>query len=170
MATKVTQLWQNQVVVASNLPLVAGDVIPMLTSAEIGNDSGTIYNSLKVTLKYEDWTPAIGGLWPWRVGATIEAEKIDGSWYTIASQFNSIRSAGQGDERLIILQPNIDTFNFGVDDVVFPVDRVTQKISRQQGLLPEAKFRVCLLITADPNATNAFQSVKISGESEQYNV
>ena len=76
----------------------------------------------------------------------------------------------EAQKRILIMQPDMDTFNLGIDDIVFPVNKEEARISRGQGSLPESTFRVCLqLVDNDPTGANAFSQVTVNAAGELYN-
>lgn len=168
MSTKRTSIWNEQLVEASNFTINPNETVHLLTSAEIGNNSGTIYNSLKVILSYKDLTPDGGSA---KIGAVVEAKDVNNKFHPILYQFSPLVQANQGLERTLIMQPDMSDFNAGIDDVIFPVNEAIARISRHQGILPESTFRVCiLLVDSNPTGPDAFVSLKVSAEAEQYNV
>lgn len=167
MSRNVT-LFTAQKIEASTLPIVAGEELVALSSTPEPNTGGTTYNSVRVDVRYSGLNPGIGQFF---IGAILEAKDASGNWTPIGYQFSPLRSDGTALERLIVIQPNIDTFNLGIDDVVFPVDSEIARISRQQGLLPETEFRLCISIKDnDPTGPNAFVEVTVDATAELYNV
>lgn len=168
MATKQTTIWNEQLVEATSYTINANETVHLLTSAEITNDSGTIYDSLKVVIRYAELVNDGGSS---KIGAVVEAKDGNGNFYPILYQFSPMVQLNQGPERILIMQPDLSDFNAGIDDVIFPVNETVGRISRHQGILPESTFRVCiLLVDSDPNGTEPFVSLKVSAEAEQYNV
>lgn len=171
MAGIVTPLWNGQLVETANFTITAGEEITLLSSAVIDNSVGTAWNSMKMTLEYKNVIPA-NVLGSFFLGCVVEFEDANGLWTsTPMYQFNPIRKSTQAAKRIVIMQPNIDTFNLGTDDSVFPMDREVARISRAQGVLPEAKIRVCInLVENDPGGVNALDRFSVTGEVERYDV
>lgn len=172
MASKITSLWDSVLVEASALTpaLVAGELRSVLDSGDVDNETGTIYNSLKTTIKYELLDPDAAGA-TFFLTCLVEFKDTAGTYKYLAHQFNPFNKSSNGESRVLILQPNIDTFNLGVDDDIFPIDRTICKISRSQGELPQGQFRVLINLQDNaPAGANPFVSVKVSGEVEQYSV
>jgi len=168
MGTQPFTVWNNQVILASNYTIVPNQEITLLSSLPISNSSGTIYNSFKLVVDYSNLQPNSGQFF---IGLLVEAKDTLGNWGPIAYQFSPIRNTSQAQQRVIILQPNIDTFNTGIDDIVYPVDSEVARVSRQQGFLPETEFRICLsLKDKDPLGVNAFNQITVSATGELYNV
>lgn len=169
MATVPITVFDDVLLEASNFTIPAGQSIALLDSVEFDNSTGTIYNSLKVEINYSDLLPVSGG--QYFIGATIEAKDDLGNFSPIHYQFTPIRGTSQALKRIMILQPDMDTFNLGIDDIVFPVDDEEARISREQGLLPESTFKVCLkLQDNDPLGANPWTQVRIGATGEKYNV
>ena len=162
-------LWNNELVQASNYTINPNETIHLLTSAEVANGGGNPFNSLKVTMEYAGLTPNQGS---GRIGVIVEAKDALGAWSPIGYQFSPVANlTSQAPKRIIIVQPDMDTFNLGIDDIVYPVDSEVARISREQGSLPATAYRVCVLLTdSDPTGPGAFQEVTISGTGEMYNV
>ena len=101
----------------------------------------------------------------------MEAKDPNGNWYPIAYQFTPLKNKSQGLKRILYVQPDMDTINVGIDDIVYPVDKAIARISREQGVVPESVVRVCiLLVDKDTANANAFDSVTVNAEVELYNV
>lgn len=169
MASKITTLWDDVLVEASAHTLVAGVPVDVLISGDLDNETGTIYNSIKISIDYQVLTPDISGA-SFFLNAFLEFKDALGNYKLAMTQFNSHNRSRNGPLRIMIMQPNIDTFNLGVDDIVFPIDRTLCRISRAQGELPQGEFRVKMVLQENnPAGANPFVSVRISGEVEQYN-
>lgn len=166
MSSKAFDIWNNENVSTLN-NIQAGVETNVLVSDWIRNDSGTIYNSIRVNIDYSNVQPFSGSYF---IGATVEAETPSGV-SPIHYQFSPFRSNNQANTRILILQPNIDTFNLGIDDIVFPVDEEVARISRSQGILPETRFRVVITIKENSPGTNtALSSLTVSANGVMYNV
>lgn len=171
MASNVTNLWDQQLVEASAVspPIVAGEMVDLLVSGEIPN---TAYDSVQVTLKYEDILPNVAGSGTYSIAALTEFKDDNGIWrFLPASQFSPIRKASAPPNRILIMQPDMNmAFNIGTDDVIF-LGRELARISRTQGILPDKPMRVRIaMVENDPGGPSAFVSMKVSGEVEQYSV
>ena len=62
MTTETHVVWTNELVEASNYTINDNEEVHLLTSSEIDNSSGTIYNSLKCTIEYSGLTPDVTGV------------------------------------------------------------------------------------------------------------
>lgn len=171
MASKITQLWDNQLVEASALPpLVPGVPQDVLDVNNLDNETGVIYNSLKVTLEYSELNPDAAGA-TFFLTTLVEFKDISGVFKFLTYQFNPMNKLDAGPLRILVLQPNLDTFNLGIDDIIFPIDRSICRVSRSPGELPQGLFRVRVQLQDNgPQGAKPFVSVKVSGEVEQYNV
>jgi len=160
--------WSNTLLEATNYTINPGQVLDLLVSDPISNDSGTIYNSVRVTIKYSSLQPNIGSF---SIGAILEGKDVNEEWVPLAYQFSPYRYINQAPTRHIILQPDMDTYNLGIDDVVFPVNDELARISRQQGRLPESLFRVRVVLEdSDPSGAGAWVQVAVTASGEMYNV
>lgn len=167
MASEIVQVWAS--VSVNNTGVVAG-LNDMLVSADLDNQTGTIYNSMKATINYDNINPA-PGIGSWALSTIVEAKDTSGKYHPILHQFNDFRGKDRGEERVLILQPDLDTFSLGIDDIVFIGEKTVSQISRSQGHLPQGEYRLrCVLNESDPGGANAFVSVSISAEVELYNV
>lgn len=162
-------LWTDELVEAVNYTIVGGESIDLLTSVEIPNTGGAAHNSLKLTIDYSLLVPQQGS---GRIGAIVESKDDNNNWFPLAYQFSPVANVtSQAGSRIIVVQPNIDTFNTGIDDIVYPVDSEVARISRQQGNVPSTSLRVRILLTdSDPAGAAAFESVTINGTGELYSV
>lgn len=115
--------------------------------------------SLRLVVDYSDMIPndIPGGL-----SVIVEASN-NGLYIPIAYQFEPYRNAENGNQRLLLLQPNMNTYNDGIDSVVYTGGRTVARISRQQGRVG-ASFRVRVLLHEEPGIPESqrFQSVKIA--------
>lgn len=170
MPTQAFNIWNSQ---TFNAPagIQAGVPVTLASSAEFSN-SVVRANSVVVTLDYELITPDItAGLPPFSIGAVLEVKDANAKWNPAAYQFTPYRNSESPPKRIIRMQPDVQEFNAGIDNSVFPIDREIARISLQQGKLPETAFRVCLLLVDnDPSGPNKFVSVRVSASGEQYDV
>lgn len=162
-------LFNNQQILASGLTVVAGQTIHAATSGEIDNSTGTIYDSFKIVVEYSGLSPVSVG--SYTIGAIVEAADANGKFAPIHYQFSPLNGFSEALVRELIMQPDLDTFNSGIDDIVFPVDEEVARISRLNGKLPATSFRCCILLKDnDPTGPNAFDEVTIDAQGEMYNV
>tara|TARA_R110002074_G_scaffold402324_1_gene607067 strand:+ start:136028 stop:136513 length:486 start_codon:yes stop_codon:yes gene_type:complete len=120
--------------------------------------------SLRVVVEYSLLTPVdiIGG-----INVVVESEN-NGSWYPIAYQFEAYINSQQGDKRIIMLQPDMSTYNDGVDSIIWFANKTEGRISRQQGKVGTS-FRVRVdLVENGFGGPYAFQSVKLNILGELY--
>ena len=101
------------------------------------------------------------------VTAIVESSQ-NGIWYPIAYQFNPFNNVDNGKERIIILQPDMNSINAGIDDDMYVGGMVVARTSRQQGKVGSS-FRV-RLVCYENNYGNqsAFQSLKVSVYGELF--
>jgi hypothetical protein len=120
--------------------------------------------SLRVVVDYETLVPVdlIGGL-----NIVIESEN-NGVWYPVAYQFEAFINAQQGNKRIIMLQPNMSTYNDGVDSIIWFANKTEGRISRQQGKVG-TEFRVRMALVENGfGGPYAFQSIKFNILGELY--
>jgi len=163
-------LWDDVLVEASAFTITAGEELVIATSPEITNAIG--FNSCKVTLRFDQFTAAASGLGSYRIGVHTEFEEGPDVWaISPLYMFSTMRKDDTAPNRILIMQPNMDTFSLGVDDVMAPVSEEVCRVSRVQGALPDGKFRVCVtLLEATPGGAAAWESFRLTGEMEQYDV
>jgi hypothetical protein len=129
---------------------------------------------LAVIVKYLAITPDItDGSPPFTLGCVVETQVSDNpaQWVPIAYQFSPIRNTQDPTTRILRLQPDISDFNTGIDDSVYPINQEIARISRQQGRLPAAPFRICILaVDTDPGGDPAqhLVSARLSLTVERY--
>ena len=170
MATEDLTIWSAQLLSAPTSPApVAGVPFDLAISPEFENGP-TPRNSLLLNLEYTEITPDItNGTPSFSIGVVVETKGTDGRWYPIAYQFSPYRNSESPAKRTIRVQPDISDFNTGIDDSVYPVDREIARISRQQGKLPVALFRMRVIaVDYDPAGVNHLVSVKLSASGERY--
>lgn len=133
-----------------------------LYTSPIQNNSNSL-PSIRLVTEYAEVTPVdIGG-----INVVIEAQN-NGLWFPIAYQFEPYRNQENGNKRIIMLQPEMSTYDDGIDSIVYVGDRTVARISRQQGRVGSS-FRVRVSINETNYGTiNAFQSVKLSIYGELY--
>jgi len=171
MANIVTSLADNVTITAASLNLQQGVQKDLLVCPEIDNGSGTVFNSIKIVISYSNLLPA-GVLGSFFIGAQLEAQDQNLNWVTTPlTQFSALRLSDQPLSRVLVMQPNIDTFNLGVDDSLFPLDREICRVSRVQGTLPDSKIRLRFsIVDGDPAGPAGFDEITISAEAERYSV
>lgn len=161
-------IFDNVTVTRNEITLPANEHVTLATSATINNSTGTLANSLKVSVEFSGLPTGIGSF---SISSVVESLDENGEWQIVAHQFSDLRHAGQGPKRVMILQPNLDTYNAGIDDSIYVASKEIGRTSRHQGKLPEKNFRVRVLVNdTDPSGPNSFQSVTFSASGEKYNV
>ena len=157
-------------ILATSLALSPQQSVLAAVSPAIDNGSSLLrFNSLKVNVTYSGLIPAQGGTA--RIGALVEAIGNTGQWEPLVYQFTTFYAMNVAPVRTLILQPDMDTFNAGIDDSVYPVNYEVARISRHQGRLPETSFRMSIWIAdSDPTGPNGFDRVTVSASGELYNV
>lgn len=159
----------NQEVVTSSSLGIDGNGTFELTGPEISNAAS--FKSLRLVMQYDGVTPGFGQV-AQSFDIDCEVEGYNGSvdlWFPIAYQFRSFRNPEQGKKRIIMMLPSMAGFDAGVDDIVWVADKTEARISRQQGNLPDSRFRVKVKVTErDFGGAGAFQSVNITAFGEAF--
>lgn len=136
---------------------------------EIQNAGG--FKSLRLVIQYDEVAPGFGSV-PQSFDIDAEVEGFNSSvdlWFPLAYQFRPFSNPGQGAKRIIMMLPSMAGFDAGVDDIIWIADKTEARISRQQGNLPDSKFRVKLKVTErDFGGPGAFQSVKLTAFGEAF--
>jgi len=106
---------------------------------------------------------------PGGISVVVESQN-NGNWFPIAYQFEAYRRADNGPKRIIVLQPDISTFDAGIDDIMWIGDTTAARISRQQGKVG-ATYRVRVQLKEIAHGQpNQFQSVTMSIYGELYDI
>jgi len=159
-------IWSDELV--DNTPITGNGSFTLITSNDLPNANN--FNSLRMVIEYKITTPASNDR-NFDITAVVESSnEVNPTpmWYPIAYQFNSFRRDIQGTSRILILQPNMSTFDTGVDDVVF-VAGERARISRQQGKLGgEFRLRIAILESGF-GGPGGFQDMLISAYGERFN-
>jgi hypothetical protein len=159
---------------------LASDVIK--TAANIGINGNGIYTvwtsqtqqnptdltSLRTIIDYKDTSPTYGeNPITFEISALIESQN-NGNWFPVAYQFEPFRTADQGKKRILLLQPDISTFDSGIDDIIYVGGETIARISRQQGKLgPSWRARIIVLENGY-GSPGAFQSLTFNVYGEVF--
>jgi hypothetical protein len=168
-------------VTINNTQVTGNGTFLLASSTPFNNGSSTTgFKSLKLVVEYGEISPPFGND-PQTFDVDVVVEGLFGTrWTPLAYQFTPYRNPNNGNTRIIQMQPSLSGFDAGVDDVVFVGDATLARISRQQGVLPDSQFRMCLLVTergyveSTPGSgvwvpgPGSFQSVKISAFGEAF--
>lgn len=164
MAQQQFTILQNHLLAASSVVggIAENGMYDLYTSSNQNNNNAL--PSCRLVIDYSNLTP---GDIPGGITAVVEA--MNGSnWFPIAYQFEPFRNADQGSQRILHLGPGIDTYNDGIDSIVYVGNRTTARISRQQGRAGSA-FRVKLrLEEAGYGTPFQFDSVRVSVYGELF--
>lgn len=152
--------------------VLGNGVFTVFESPVLVNDtSQTNFNSLRLVADFSDLQNA-GGTDPvdFLGGLTCVVEgQIGNVWHPVAYQFEPLRNLDQGKQRIVILQPDMQTFDAGIDDIVFLGGSTAARISRQQGRVgPRFRVRVQCSET-DFSGPYAFRGARIQLTLERYN-
>lgn len=152
----------------TNSVVTANGLYDLWLSADQSNPLGL--TSLKMVIDYKDSSPGYGGpALTFEIGFVIEA-RIGSNWYPIAYQFEPYRAPtdGNGKKRILVLQPDISTFDAGIDDVMWVGGETVARVSRQQGKLGDL-WRARMIVRENGyGGAGAFQSVTFDCYGETY--
>jgi len=116
--------------------------------------------AMRMVVQYTNLLPASGSF---NLTAVIDSPNAAGIYFPIAYQFGPLRNLQEGTQRILILGPAISTFDTGIDDNMWAGEQTVARISRQQGRVAVAGFRVRVVLYEGAFGTaNAFQGVTLS--------
>jgi len=141
----------------TNSGITSNGVFDIWTSNIINNNNAL--PSMRLVIDYLAITPTSAPTF----GLSILVEsQIGTKWFPIAYQFGDFSGFGNGDTRIIVLQPDMSTFDAGIDDNMFVGGKVIARISRQQGKVGSA-FRVKMVCQENGfGGAGSFQSVNVN--------
>jgi len=159
MAQSQFTLLNNQTFTNQNI--ISNGVFDLWTSTVQNNSNGL--PAMRLVVDYNNVNPTdIGG-----INVVVEAQN-NGLWFPIAYQFEPYRNSENGSKRIIILQQDMNTYDDGIDSIVYVGNATVARISRQQGRAGSS-FRVRISVAETNYGTmNAFQSATISMYGELY--
>lgn len=141
------------------MPITAGEEMVLRTGTSVS--PGALDNSLQVLLTYEAIDP--DGTGDFKVGCVIEAFDDNEDWVIMGYDFTPWSNSGQPKRRIIQISPNIQEFNPGIVNSVWPVASEYARINAQHGRLNDQLFRIKILLQDnDPTGPNPFKSVTLS--------
>lgn len=163
----VTNLWNGQLVEASQYTINANEPVDLLTSAAISNTAGA--NSLRLTTKFVNLVPS-GGLLTAQMGWEVDYKDENNAWQVLpVYQGNWVRKSDQAPVRILIMQPNIQQLNVGETDIQFRGPLPLVETNRHQGTVPTTDIRVrFVLVEGDPGGTFAMDRITVSAEIDLY--
>lgn len=165
MAQAGFSLYTNQLI--TNAAITGNGVFDVLVGANQTNSLALA--GLRLVLDYSQEVPADGGATPitWALGALAEVQN-GAAWFPVAYQFEQFANPAQGRKRVVMLAPNISTFDAGIDDVMYVGGETIARISRQQGMLGSTwRLRVVCRESGFGGA-GAFQSARLSAYGEMF--
>jgi len=174
MAKQTFTLWDNELFTALDAGVDGDGTFDLAISEEQSNSVSL--RSLKLIMQYRSIAPpaedAQGNTQYQSFGLDCLVEgDFGGSWVPVAYQFTPFNRPSRGETRIIQLQPSIAGFDAGVDDIMYVGDSTIARVSRQQGVLPDSKFRVRIRLTERGfGSANAFESILLSGMGEAFDV
>lgn len=127
---------------------------------------------MRVVVTYGSPVPQDGQPEPtgYAIQCLVEGKLNTDLWYPIAYQYEPWRNFDEGSQRIILLQPDISTFDTGIDDIVYAGGSTIARISRQQGRAShDIRLRVLLRETKF-GTPEAFQSIAMEVKGELFDV
>ena len=154
MAITSFQLIDNQVFIPSDISngniFISPDQIN-----DIGVDRST---GIKVVIDYSE-LQASGNF-----QAVLEGKSNQGQYYVLGYQFEEFRFANFPQKRQIVMYPDLNWPDAGIDNIVFVGGTTVEQVSNQPGTLLNI-WRVRVNITN----TNNFTSIRMSIYGERFN-
>lgn len=156
--------------VLTNSAVTGNGTFTIFTSSNVTNNNDI--KSLRVVAKYSNPVPLDGNPDPtaYSIQCVIEGRVNTDVWYPIAYQYEPWRNFDEGDQRIILLQPNLSTIDTGIDDIIYAGGATVARLSRQQGVAANPmRLRVLLRETAY-GTPQAFQSIHLEVKGELFDV
>lgn len=152
----------------NNTAITGNGVFTLFTSATINNSVGLA--SGRVILDYSSANPSDNGTNTITYAITAVLEGLqDSVWYPVAYQFEPYKgNSANGNQRIMVVQPGIQAFDAGIDDIIWVGDTTIARVSRQQGKLPTALRLKMVCKENGFGGSGAFQSVVVKAMLEMY--
>ena len=149
-----------------NSAVTNNGVFTLFTSQTINNSVGL--SCARIVIDYSNSNPIDPVGHTYGVTGILEGVQ-DGVWYPLAYQFESFRGTPfNGPQRVITIQPDIQSFDAGIDDNMWIGEYTTARISRQQGRVSGSiRFRL-LLSERGFGTSTAFQAITVRAIMELY--
>ncbi len=162
MATQTQQLLSSQVF--TNAAVTANGEYDL---ANVNINNTNKLPNCRIIIEYENLIPNVALPGSFFISAILEGQRADGKYYPIAYQFEPFRRMSDGSQRIILVGPQIQSGQ-GIDDIIYPADKVEARVSKEQGNTA-ANMRLHLkLIETGFGMIDSFQSVKISAYMELF--
>lgn len=148
-----------------NQTFLPADIVngTIFTSADQVNGAGVdLSTGIRVTIDYHDLQSIPRGA---RLQALVEGKSSSGQYYVLAYQFEEFLEVGFEQKAQIIMAPDLNWPDAGIDNIIFVGGSSIEKVSNQVGILP-GTWRVRVNIR-DPN--NDFVSIRMSIYGERFN-
>jgi mannose/fructose/N-acetylgalactosamine-specific phosphotransferase system component IIB len=145
----------------------AQGTIDLFVSQNIQNNNNL--PNCRLVVIYDDISPdnSLNAQKTFGLTAVLEA-LLDGKWFPVAYQFEPFQNPDNGRQRIIVMQQDVQSFDAGIDDVVYVAESTVARISRQQGKAA-ATMRVRIILREnDANNVGAFSSVSLTVFGELY--
>lgn len=123
----------------------------------------------RLVVVYDNITPdnSLNAQKTFGLTAVLEA-LLDGKWFPVAYQFEPFQNPDNGKQRIIVMQQDVQSFDAGIDDVVYVADATVARISRQQGKATGTMRVRIILRENDADNVGAFSSVSLTIFGEFY--
>lgn len=154
----------------NNTAITGNGIFTLFTSSTINNTFGL--TSARLVLDYSSPNPADNGsnTITYSIGAILEGLQ-DSIWYPVAYQFEPYKgNSANGNQRIVVVQPGIQSFDAGIDDIIWVGDTTIARISRQQGRLPASLRLRIICKESGYGGSGAFQSMILKAMLEMYDV
>ena len=161
---------QQSFTLATNLARTSSNAAgtsDLFVSSNIQNNNNL--PNCSVVISYDGITPnnTLNVQKTFGLTAVLEA-LLDGKWFPVAYQFEPYRNPDNGKQRILVMQQDVQSFDAGIDDVVYVAESTVARISRQQGKAAGTMRVRVILRENDVNAEGAFSSVNLTIFGELY--
>lgn len=158
MTTTPFQLVNNQTFLLADV--INGKVFE---SSDQTNGTGLdLSTGIRVTVDYHDLQATSSGA---TLQATVESKSAQGQYSILAYQFEEFGLLGFQQKRQIIMAPNLNWPDAGIDNIIFVGGVTVERVSNQVGLLP-GTWRLSVNLK-DPSSR--FTSIRMSIYGERFN-
>jgi hypothetical protein len=156
--------------ILDNTPVTGNGIFDLWISPEQANSGD--YEAIKLVIEYSAMTPDPNG--PnnsqYSLSAILEG-KGGAFWTPLLRQFNVTVNPLQGLRQILVVAPNIFTFDEGIPVDDFDGEKVTTRMNKSQGRLTDDwRLRVEVRENKFGVTGDAFESVTVNVYGDRYNV
>lgn len=154
-------------VLRTNEGVVAPGTSDLWVSSPISNNNNL--PNCRIVVEYREITPdnSLNVAKTFGLTAVLEG-LLNGQWFPLAYQFEAFQNPDNGQQRVLVMQQDIQSFDAGIDDIVYVAGATVARISRQQGkAVGTLRLRI-ILQENDPAGPGCFQSVRLTAYGELY--